>query len=355
MSPARLEPRPLLRRPLVIAFWVLVLVGAARLISAAAAALFVGFLGVLLAILFSYPTRLLSKAMPRGLAVIVTVVAFCGVLVGIGFASIPALADQAGHLVEQIPKAAARFDAWVLHVEQHTAFSRMAGGGEVAASLMQRATELASSLVSHTIPAALTVVEAVSGAVLLVILAAFLVHRPASYAEALRSLVPREHEDTFDEVWRRLQAGLGHWVAGTIASMTVMGLLTAAGTWAIGLQGWSMLGAITFLATSVPYLGAIASAIPGLILGLAMDPAHFVYALLVYSGVHVVEGYVVQPLVMNRAVALRPGFLLFWQFLMAAAFGIPGIIVATPLLVTAKVAGGYLWIERRLGKPAPEV
>ncbi len=354
----RLSPvwsSPLLRRPLVIAFGVLVLLGAAWFVLAAAGALFAGFLGVLLAILFGYPTRLLARAMPRGVAVVVTLAAFCGLLAGIGFVSIPTLADQTRQLAKQLPRAADQLENWLSQVEQRTEIPGVAGSDEVTDSLKKGAIDLASNLASRSVPAALTVVELVSAAVLVVILAAFLVHRPDSYAEGLRSLVPREHEGTFDELWRRLGAALGHWLAGMLVGMVLMGLLAAAGTWAIGLQGWPMLGAITFVATSVPYLGAIASAIPGLILGLAMDPAHFLYALLVYLGVHVVEGYVVQPLVMKRAVELRPGFLLFWQFLMGTAFGIPGIIVATPLLVTAKVVVGYLWIERRLGKPGPAV
>jgi predicted PurR-regulated permease PerM len=78
------------------------------------------------------------------------------------------------------------------------------------------------------------------------------------------------------------------------------------------------------------------------------------YAALVYAGVHVAEAYLVSPLVMRRAVELRPALLLFWQLFMAAIFGLPGVIVATPLLACAKIAAGYLYVEQRLGKRDPE-
>jgi predicted PurR-regulated permease PerM len=49
-------------------------------------------------------------------------------------------------------------------------------------------------------------------------------------------------------------------------------------------------------------------------------------------------------------VDIRPAFLLFWQLLMAAVFGVVGVIVATPLLACLQVAVQYLYVERRLGK-----
>jgi predicted PurR-regulated permease PerM len=49
----------------------------------------------------------------------------------------------------------------------------------------------------------------------------------------------------------------------------------------------------------------VSSAVPGLLVGLAQSPNHFFMALGVYVGVHVIEGYLVQPYVMRRAVERR--------------------------------------------------
>ena len=102
--------------------------------------------------------------------------------------------------------------------------------------------------------------------------------------------------------------------------------------------------------TFVPYLGAIASAVPGLLVAISQSPTHFLSALAVYVGVHFVEGHLVQPLVMRRAVEIRPALLLVGQGVAAAIFGIPGVIVATPSIVCAQTLVGYFWVERRLGK-----
>ncbi len=135
--------------------------------------------------------------------------------------------------------------------------------------------------------------------------------------------------------------------------MFLMGSVTAVGLFFAGIQGWALLGLLTFLGTFVPYVGAVSSSVPGLLIGLAQSPHHFWLALAVYLGVHVIEGYVVQPYVMRRAVEANPALLLFFQAIMGALFGLLGLMVATPLLTVIQITVTTLWIERRLNKTPP--
>src|SRR5205807_782394 len=68
--------------------------------------------------------------------------------------------------------------------------------------------------------------------------------------------------------------------------------------------------------------------------------------LLGYLVVHVIEGYIVDPLVMKRAVHIKPTLLLFFQAVAGAVFGVTGTVVATPLLVCIQEVVQYLWVQR---------
>jgi predicted PurR-regulated permease PerM len=186
--------------------------------------------------------------------------------------------------------------------------------------------------------------------VLVLVLGLFLVSEPQAYVRGSRLLVPRRYEETFDSSFDKTSTALRKWVGGIVVSMTIMGALTTVGLAVAGIKGWLVLGILTFFATFVPYVGAIASAIPGLIVAASQDSTHLLYALGVYVGVHIVEGYLVEPLVMKRAVKLQPALLLAWQGAFSAVFGIAGTIVATPILVCAQTLTEHLWIERRLDK-----
>jgi predicted PurR-regulated permease PerM len=339
---AAAPPSPLLRHPLLVVVGAIVVFGGLWLLVSVREVLFIGFLSVLLAIAFSYPVALFERFMPRGLAVVLTLILFFGGIAAMGFVSIPTLSSQGGQLKQKLPDAAARVQDWLQRL-------RVTSGDDDA---RQQASEFARSMLSKSLLAAVGVVSGLSALVVLIFLAAFFVLAPGSHIAGLRALVPKPNEPVFDETVTRLGTSLRQWLGGILVSMTLMGALTAIGLAAVGIDGWAVLGLITFFATFVPWVGALTAAIPALLLGLAQSPRHFLYALIVYVGVHVVEGYIVEPIVMRQAVRLRPGYLLLWQSLMGVAFGIPGIVVATPLFVCIKVLVDYLYIERRLGKRA---
>ena len=62
------------------------------------------------------------------------------------------------------------------------------------------------------------------------------------------------------------------------------------------------------------------------------------------------EGNLIQPVVMRRAVHLKPALLILWQFVMGAAFGVPGLVIATPVLAVVKVGVELFYVQRTLHK-----
>jgi predicted PurR-regulated permease PerM len=67
---------------------------------------------------------------------------------------------------------------------------------------------------------------------------------------------------------------------------------------------------------------------------------------LVYFIAHVVEGYIVTPMVQHRLVYLPPALILATQFLMHLFAGIIGVMLATPLMVVAMVLIKELYFEQ---------
>ena len=120
-----------------------------------------------------------------------------------------------------------------------------------------------------------------------------------------------------------------------------VGLGAAVGT-AVGLLGLPnpiMWGAMVAVLNFIPYLGALAGIIC-LTLGAVLSFDSFSYALLfpsVYLGLAILEGNFITPFVMGRSLTLNPVMILlsltFWGWL----WGIPGIILAVPILAAFKI------------------
>lgn len=306
-----------------------------------------GFLAVLVAVVFSFPVAWLSRVVPRGAAVLLVLAILFGALAGVAALAAPTISRQAAQLSETVPRTVRDVRRRLERVQQQA-------GGPPAAARPSPAPAPSSELVgaagAKAAEAAYGVLVVLTEGILVLVLAAFLVYRPEVYRRGLRRLVPPAHEATFDEAWARVRDRLRGWVGGILVAMLLMGTAAGIGLLAVGVEDWLLLALLTFLGTFVPYVGAVASAVPGLLVALAQSPRTLGLAALVYLGVHVLEGYIVEPVVMRRAVSLRPALLLFGQGVFGAVFGLLGFVVATPAIVCGQTLVEYLWVERRLRK-----
>src|SRR5262249_40414357 len=75
------------------------------------------------------------------------------------------------------------------------------------------------------------------------------------------------------------------------------------------------LSLLAALLTFVPYVGAVVSAVPAVLLAFTKGSDTAFYVILVYLIAHVVEGYIVVPLIQHRMVYLPPAMILATQFL----------------------------------------
>jgi predicted PurR-regulated permease PerM len=122
-------------------------------------------------------------------------------------------------------------------------------------------------------------------------------------------------------------AGLGMWLLGTT------GLVPGADKYAVLFGAWV---AITEL---IPYLGPWLGAIPPFLYALVVHPVSAIWVGLLFLGIHQVEGHVVVPNVMGSALRLHPLLVIFGLLAGGEIYGLPGALVALPLLA----AGRAIW------------
>lgn len=334
---------PTPRRIALLTFVVVLVFGVLHALVVARTVLLLAFLAVVLATVLRFPIDLLSRWLARGIAVLITFVAVLGLLVALGFLVAPRLQSQLDQLPGEIASARDQIADWWL--------KKTGDPGAAARNLARQAPEQA---VKHALPIAYSAAEMASAAVGITVLAFFLAAEGDDVRRSLCRLVPPEYEQDFEAGYHRAGLALRHWTVGILVSMTIMGVLTGIGLWIAGVRTPFLLGLVTFFGTFIPYLGAIASAIPGLAVALSESPRRMVWALVVYLLVHHVEGYIVQPMVMRRAARLTPSLLLLWEAVMGAVFGLAGVVVATPLLAVVCALTQYGWIERALGRAPAE-
>ena len=85
----------------------------------------------------------------------------------------------------------------------------------------------------------------------------------------------------------------------------------------------------------IPNYGSVISAIPPILAGLAQSPTKALLVLIVYLIVNQIEGNLILPLIMARTVEMHPSVVSLGLLVMAALFGLIGVLIAIPLLSLA--------------------
>jgi len=127
--------------------------------------------------------------------------------------------------------------------------------------------------------------------------------------------------------------------------MAATGVLTGLGLWLLGIPLALTLALLAAVLTFVPYVGAIVSAIPALLLGLVHSPTMVLYVAILYVIVQLVEGYLLTPLIQQETVALPPALTIASLVLFGALFGPLGLMLGTPLAAVGLVLVRMAYVE----------
>jgi predicted PurR-regulated permease PerM len=127
--------------------------------------------------------------------------------------------------------------------------------------------------------------------------------------------------------------------------MLVIALLTTAGLWLLSVPLAPILALIAGLLNFIPNFGPIVALVPALLLGLTkgFDTALWVIGL--YTGIQLVESYVLTPYIQQRAISMPPALLITTQVILGVMLGFLGLLLATPLTAAAMVLVRRLYIE----------
>jgi predicted PurR-regulated permease PerM len=167
--------------------------------------------------------------------------------------------------------------------------------------------------------------------ILLVASTLYFAAAPYVYIDGSLRLVPRRIRGRTREIVIMVGHTLKLWLAGQLFDMLVVGVVTGTGLFLLDIPLAFILGVLAGLLNFVPYVGAIAGAVPAILIALAKGPQDAIFVAALYLVVQGLEGNVLSPLIQRRAVDLPPAATILAQTALGGLFGLPGIIFATPL------------------------
>ena len=106
---------------------------------------------------------------------------------------------------------------------------------------------------------------------------------------------------------------------------------------AIGHPNWLILGFVSGASSIIPYVGPIVANCLGLITSLGMGTTTIVILFILIFIQSTIMSYVITPRIYSSRIDLSIMWVLFGILSGSSLFGIWGIVIAMPLLVSAKI------------------
>jgi predicted PurR-regulated permease PerM len=182
-----------------------------------------------------------------------------------------------------------------------------------------------------------SVIGAVASVIAMVVIGIFLASEPRLYDRGIAWMLPLRSRGGFYRIAEHVGFTLRRLLFGRLIAMIFEGAFTWFMLTIGGVPMAGLLGLVTGVLAFIPNIGAITSGILMIAVGFSAGYGHGIWCIIVYFLVHNIDAYIVVPYVARRTVDIAPAVLLAMQLLMAALFGILGVLFADPILATLKV------------------
>lgn len=312
---------------------------------------------VVLPIILAFILKLLTQPLmrvgerirlPRVIASLLVIVLLLGALWGLS----ELLSTPAGNWAKRLPQGLPRLEERVRFISQPLDSMRhlltnaqgvVAGYAASATSAGAAAAPVAADPgpLSGLQAALLSSAHALaSGFVTTFLVLFFLLMSGDTFLRRLVEVLPRfsDKRQAIDIAWQVEQDISSYLVTITIMNALV-GIATGVAMWSLGLPDALLWAVVAFLLNYVPILGPLTGVVIFLAVGmLSLDPLWKAFMpMVLYGAIHLIEGETVTPLILARRFTINPVLviiaLLFWDWM----WGIPGAILAVPMLAITKI------------------
>jgi putative heme transporter len=354
-GPARPDVPPMLRRLAAWSWRLLVVLTAAGLVLYLLILLKVIVVPVIVALfLATLLVPLVRWLEARGWGHLPAVLAvFVGavlLLVGIVAGFVPLIGNELGALRQRADEGIAEVQAFIA--------SRPFGLSEedlnrYLEQARERFTENSTGLTRGAVQGATLVGEVITGLILCLFLTFFFVKDSERFTRWILDFAGREREPHLREIGSRSATAVSGYLRGQATVGLVDGVFIGIGLAVLGVPLVVPLAFLTFVAAFLPLVGAfVAGALAALV---ALVTKGLTTALLVVGLtvlVQQLEGHLLAPLLLGRAVSLHPVVIILALAAGAILGGIIGAFLAVPIAAVVTAVGTYLRGDEPIGEPA---
>ncbi|HXE52531.1 MAG TPA: AI-2E family transporter [Tepidisphaeraceae bacterium] len=225
-----------------------------------------------------------------------------------------------------LPQSMHQFDAWLAGLSNRFGMSQPLTLGQIWTAVHAHiGGGLLQGLTGNLIDLAIGTVFVFIGTI-------YLMAEPSeSVIPPLLGLLPPNRRAQARSAIDVLEPRLRWWLIGALITATIIGLTSLLGFWLIGLKLFVPLAILAGISEFVPTIGPALAFLVALAFAATQGADKVLWLCGLYAVVHILESYILIPLVYKEAVRVPPIVTLFTVVLWGEIFGIGGLLLAIPI------------------------
>ncbi|WP_151479338.1 AI-2E family transporter [Streptomyces albicerus] len=300
------------------------------------------FVAALLITALLQPTvaRLQRYGVPRGLATALTAILGFVVMGLVGWFVVWQVMENIDNLSDQVQDGIDELQRWLLNSPFHVTEDQIK---DIAKSLREAVGANTDEITSAGLEGVTVIVEALTGILLTMFCTLFLLYDGKRIWQWTLKLVPAAARPGVagagPRAWRTLTA----YVRGTVIVALIDAIFIGLGIFFLDVPMAVPLAVFIFLFAFIPLVGAVVSGALAVVVALVTQGVFTaVMTLVVVLAVQQIEGHILQPFILGRAVRVHPLAVVLSVAAGGMVAGIGGAVVAVPLVAVTNTVVGYL-------------
>jgi putative heme transporter len=295
---------------------------------------------LLTALLEPTVTRLKRVGVPGGLATALTAILGFVVIGLMGWFVTWQVMENIDNLSDQVQDGIDDLRRWLLNSPFHVTDKQING---IAQNLREAVGANTDSITSAGLEGVTVVVEGLTGILLSFFSTLFLLYDGRRIWEWTLKLVPAAARPGVAGAGPRAWATLTAYVRGTVVVALIDAIFIGLGIYFLDVPMAVPLAVFIFLFSFIPLVGAVASGALAVVVALVTQGVFTaVMTLAVVLAVQQIEGHILQPFILGRAVRVHPLAVVLAVASGGMVAGIGGAVVAVPLVAVTNTVVGYL-------------
>lgn len=281
--------------------------------------------------------KLHKAGIHRGIAIMLIYIFFFG---GLGYAlykGTPIIIHQLKDLSENAPMFTSQYQKWLHYIQSKT--STWPDGIQ---SQLDDRIEGMEAWLTGLVAALIAILLKLMNSLLIVAIVPFvsfyLLKDITKVKKFFWELTPVRWRESALRFSRDVDESLGGYIRGQLFVCLVIGGLSAAVLWFMGMKYPLILGVIMGITNVIPYFGPIIGAVPAILVASTISLKMILYVVILVLVLQFLEGNILSPLIVGKSLHMHPLFIMGALIIGGEVGGILGMIVAVPVLAVLKVA-----------------